>query len=60
MGDSVLSTNRESQLATLAPTDIAEIRVAGGQQGSAKKLSKMKEEEVRVIINTKENIIKKK
>lgn len=52
MGDSLLTTNRESQLATLAPKDIAEITVDGGQQ-SAKKVSKIREEEVRVIIKTK-------
>jgi len=60
MGDSVLTTNRESQLATLAPKDIAEIRVEGGQQASAKKVSKIREEEVRVLINTKQEVIKKK
>jgi len=60
MGDSVLTTNRESQLATLAPKDITEIRVEGGQQASTKKLSKIREEDVRVLINTKQEVIKKK
>lgn len=57
MGDSVLHTNIESQLAALTPKDIAEIRIEGGPP-SGKKLSKTREDELKVIIRTPQDLPK--
>lgn len=52
LGDSVLTTNLESQLATLELKDIAEVRVQGGEPVK-KKSGPVKDQEVRVVIKTK-------
>ena len=52
IGDSVITTNLESQLATLEQKDIAEIRVQGGGLVK-KKAAAANDKEVRVLIKTK-------
>jgi hypothetical protein len=51
MGDSLITSNQESQLATLERKDITDIRILGGD--ALKKEYGVKEKEVGVVIKTK-------